>query len=237
MAPFDTISSGAFCIGRIIYKMKDIRFAVFDMDGTLVDSMGYWLGIIDELLAVAAPDISLPEDVRRKVQTMGPKRAGAYLASIGIFPEDFSLDEEEGLKIMQGHYERDVAIRAGARELLESLKAQGVRMGLATLTPRALVDACLKRHGLDGFFEFFYTADEYPEGKSSTRIFLDAAKHFDTSCESIWLFEDSLYSVKTAKTLGMRAAVTEDEEQREHFAALYEIADAYFKNGFTDRIK
>ncbi len=237
MAPFDTMSNGAFYIGRNAYKMKDIRFAVFDMDGTLVDSMGYWRGTIDELLAAAAPDVRLPEDVHHRVQTMGPKRVSEYLADIGIFPEGFSLDEDARLKIMQGHYERDVAVKAGVRELLESLKAQGVRMGLATLTPRDLVDVCLKRHGLDAFFEFFYTSDEYPEGKSSPRIFLDAAKHFGTSCENIWLFEDCLYSVKTAKTLGMHIAITEDEEQKEHFAALYEIADAYFKNGFSERVK
>ena len=217
--------------------MKAIRFAIFDMDGTLVDSMGYWLGIVDELLAMTLPNVVLPEDVRRKVQTMGPARAGEYLASLGIFPEGYTLDEEAGLAIMREHYAKDIEVRAGVRPLLDNLKAQGVRMGIATLTPRALVDVCLKRHGLDGYFEFFYTSDEYPEGKSTTRIFLDAATHFGASPESIWLFEDSLYSAMTAKSLGMRVAITEDGEQSEHFEALYEIADAYFKNGFSDRIK
>ncbi len=217
--------------------MTDIRYAIFDMDGTLVDSMVYWLGVLDELLAEKAPDVKIPEQVRQEIQTMGPARTEAYLKEIGVLPAHVVLDDDTALSIMRRHYEKDIPIKNGVKALLEDLKAKGVRMGVATLTPRALVDVCLKRHGLDGYFEFFYTSDEYPEGKRETRIFLDAARHFGTACENIWLFEDSLYSVKTAKSLGISVAVTEDEEQRLHFAELYEIADAYFKNGFTERVK
>lgn len=216
--------------------MKDIRYAIFDMDGTLVDSMGYWLGLIDEVLTLLPPTVSLSEEARAKIQTMGLRRARKYLESLNVV-DDGTFSEEKTVELMRKHYETDVAVRDGVRELLGMLKASGVRMVIATLTPRSLVELCLERNGLSEYFEALYTADEYPEGKREPRIFLDIMEHFGVSAEEIWLFEDSLYSARTAKALGMRIAVTEDETQRENFPALYALADAYYTDGFTKRKK
>jgi len=217
--------------------MENIRYAIFDMDGTLVDSMGYWLGVVDEYLESLPPEYQLPDSVRREIQNLGPAKATEYLKTLKDFPPEYMPDHARSLALMRAHYERDIEVRPGVHALLQKFKAQGVRMGIATLTPRDLVEVCLKRHGLYDFFEFFYTSDEYPEGKHETRIFLDAARHFGVPCEDIWLFEDSLYSVQTAKGLGMHIAVTEDEEQTEHFETLYALSEIYFKNGFTERVK
>ena len=216
--------------------MKDIRYAVFDMDGTLVDSMPYWLGLIDEVLSLLPPTVVVSEEARAKIQTMGLRRAREYLESLGV-ADNGTFSEEKTTALMYRHYEKDIDIKAGVKELLEALKEKGVRMVIATLTPRVLVELCLEKHGIRDFFELLCTADEYPEGKKEPRIFYDIMKHFDARAEDIWLFEDSLYSVKTAKALGFKIAATEDETQRESFGALYELSDAYFTDGFSKRIK
>ena len=217
--------------------MKDIRYALFDMDGTLVDSMGYWMGVLDEVLELVAPGLVLPPEVRKTVETLGPSQTAEYLKDHGFVSADTEMNDEIGLSLMRRHYEKDVSLKDGVKELLSSLKAQGVRLGLATLTPRSLVEVCLKRFDLYDFFEFFYTSDEYPEGKRAPRIFLDAANAFGTAPDEMWLFEDSFYSAKTAKSLGMRVAITEDEHQKKDFDALYAIADAYYVQGFSKRVK
>lgn len=216
--------------------MKEIRYAVFDMDGTLVDSMPYWLGLIDEVLSLLPPSMVLSKEAREKIQTMGLARAREYLISLGVV-DDGSFTKEQSAALMKAHYEKDVAMKAGARELLSSLKEKGVRMVVATLTPRPLVEICLEKQGIADFFEELYTANEYPEGKRESRIFLDIMKRFDAAAEDIWLFEDSLYSVMTAKELGFKIAVTEDETQKESFGELYALSDAYFTDGFLKRIK
>ena len=218
-------------------KEQNIRYAIFDMDGTLVDSMRFWRNIIDEALDILGVVPERRKEVQEILQIKTPDQIEQYLNENGLVPDGFDMNTISYLSIMRTHYETDVTLRKGVRELLESLRARGVRMGLATLTPIPLVEVCLKRFGLYDYFEFFYTSDEYPEGKSTPRIFLDAADAFGTTCENIWLFEDSLYSVRTAKTLGMKIAVTEDPLQANDFAALYEVSDVYFKNGFSERIK
>ena len=216
--------------------MENIRYAIMDMDGTLVDSMKQWLGVVEEALSLLPPDAELPPEAMEKIPTMGISRAREYLESLHI-DADYAFGEEKIKEIMGAHYESDVTVRPGVRELLEDLKKNGARMVIATLTPRPLVDICLERFGLGEYFEAYYTPEEYPEGKRETRIFLDIMKHFGASAEDIWLFEDSLYSVRTAKSLGMHVVVTEEETQKHNQEKLLALADAYFKNGFAERIK
>ncbi len=216
--------------------METVRYAIFDMDGTLVDSMGYWIGLVKEALNLLPKDIELPPRAAEEIPTMGIRRAREYLASFGIDASD-AFNEERGALLMKAHYENDVGMKPGARELLEEFKSRGVRMVIATLTPRPLMEICLEKHGLTDYFEAFYTPEEYPEGKKGTRIFFDIMERFGARAEDIWLFEDSLYSVKTAKTLSLRIAVTEEETQAKNAPVLYELADAYFTHGFTKRLK
>ena len=217
--------------------MENIRYAVFDMDGTLADSMRYWIGVLDEYLDAISDKVCLPADVHEKMQHMNLAQGAEYLRSLEGFPKELLPRADATVTLMRTHYEKDILLRDGARELLEKLKAQNVRMGIATLTPRTLVDVCLKKNGIYDCFEFFFTSDEYPKGKSDDLIFLDISRHFGVPCEEIWLFEDCLYSVERAKALGYRIAVTEEEEQKTDFEALYEISDMYFKNGFLNRVK
>ena len=216
--------------------MENIRYAIMDMDGTLVDSMRQWMGVVEEALSLLPPEADIPPEALEKIPTMGISRAREYLESLHIHA-DYAFGEEKIKEIMRAHYESDVTVRPGARELLDRLKKSGTRMVIATLTPRPLVDICLGKFGLKEYFEAYYTPEEYPEGKRGTRIFFDIMKHFGASAEDVWLFEDSLYSVKTAKALGMHIVVTEEETQKHNREKLLALADVYFKNGFTERVK
>ncbi len=216
--------------------MENIRYAIMDMDGTLVDSMKQWMGVVEEALSLLPPDVDIPPEAMEKIPTMGIGSARDYLKSLHI-DADYAFGEEKVMEIMRAHYENDVTVRPGVRGLLDGLKMCGTRMVIATLTPRPLVDLCLERFGLAEYFEAYYTPEKYPEGKRETRIFLDIMKHFDAKAEDVWVFEDSLYSVRTAKSLGMHVAVTEEETQKHNKEKLLALADAFFTNGFTERIK
>ena len=89
--------------------MEHAQYVIFDMDGTLLDSMGQWLGLIDEALSLLPEDVVLPAEARAKIQTMGIRRAHAYLASLNV--ADSGMFTEEGTEaLMRTHYENDVAL-------------------------------------------------------------------------------------------------------------------------------
>jgi HAD superfamily hydrolase (TIGR01509 family) len=217
--------------------MKNIRYAIFDMDGTLVDSMGRWLSLIDECFQKLFPNTVIPEYVKQEIQTLGVAGGADYIRSLHLSPETDAYDENVALSLMLEHYRHDIALREGVLPLLDALRANGTRLAIATLTPYHMVEACLAKHGILSYFEFFHTSDNYPEGKREPRIFLDAIERFGASADEVWLFEDSLYSCRTAKGLGMRIVATEDAHQRHNFEKLYAISDMYFQEGFLKRLK
>ena len=110
-------------------------------------------------------------------------------------------------------------------------------MGVATLTPSHLARACLTRVGLIDHFDFILGGEDYPEGKSEPRIFLDAAKKFGCVPEEMHLFEDSLYSIRTARGMGIPVVGVYDDHQAEEKDAVIAASVAYFEDGFSRRVK
>lgn len=212
----------------------EIRYALFDMDGTLADTMGYWRALTPQ--ALARRGVTLPEEDIDALGTLTFSQGVAYLRERKI-PHIEEITREEILTILEGHYRRDARLKAGVRELLDRFRAQGTRMGVATLTPRAQAQVCLQTLGIDGYFEFLFTGEDYPKGKNSPEIFLDAAARFGCDVRRMYLFEDSFYSMKTAHALGIPIVATEDEWQANLREEMLAIATAYFEDGFTRRIK
>ena len=129
----------------------DKKFAIFDMDGTLVDSMPWWRGLADEYLTGKGVKDIPPDTMDRiKHRHMGE--------SAGILIDMFHLDctpetvMQEMSDMMQVHYEHDVKQKEGVEEYLKALKARGVRMCVSTATGIPLVEVCLKHLGLRDYF-------------------------------------------------------------------------------------
>ena len=211
-----------------------VKYALFDMDGTLADTMGYWRTLTPR--ALARRGVTLSEEDISALGTLTFSQGVAYLREKKI-PHVEEITREEILAILEGHYRRDARLKAGVRELLDRFRAQGVRMGVATLTPKAQAEVCLKSLGIDGYFDFVFTGEDYPNGKKSPEIFLDAAARFGCDVREMYLFEDSFYSMQTAHAMGIPIVVTEDEWQAHIREDMLAIATAYFEDGFTKRIK
>ena len=192
-------------------KTPVLPYALFDMDGTLVDSMGYWREMPLEYLAEVGirPDSA---GLRTLETARGYGEILAYFASVGI-PATLSDIIRFAEERMARHYTEDVRVKPGAPALIETLKGAGCRMGIITLTPHADAAICLAATGLAPYFEFVLTPEDMTGGggKEAPGIFEEALRRFGGARPSeCLLFEDSYYSIATASAMGFRVVGVED---------------------------
>ena len=178
----------------------DKRYAIFDMDGTLTDSMRFWRDLGGDYLAAKGlhPD---PELVR-VVQTMTMHQgARHFMDCFGLAgPEQVIVDEMNA--IMAGHYRRDVPLKPGVAAYLEMLAARGVKMCVATATAGPLARDCLERLGVADRFEAILSSEDLGVSKERPDLFFLAARQLGGAPEETAVFEDALYAARTAKAAG-----------------------------------
>lgn len=212
-----------------------IKYALFDMDGTLTETMGFWRNCINEFLKEEG--VSLSEEQIRHLEKTPFEIALEEIRAMHLSPRADTVTFEDIYQILKHHYERDAVPRAGVVALLEDLKARGVKMGVATLSPYSLAMICLEKTGLLPYFSFIIGPEGYPEGKNGPRIFLDAAEKFGCEPREMHLFEDSLYSIETAVAMGIPVVGTSDKYQAHNRERIIDVSVAFFDEGFTKRIK
>ncbi|MBQ3210986.1 MAG: HAD family phosphatase [Oscillospiraceae bacterium] len=197
----------------------DKNFAIFDMDGTLVDSMPYWKNLSPEYLS--SKGISdIPKDILEKITPMTVKESSRF------FVEQFGLDATpetvaDEIHAMMGiHYIEDIPIREGVEEYLEKLKARGVKMCVASATVEPLMDACLTRLGVRHYFEFTLSCDTVGAGKNSPLVYLTAAERLGAKPEETAVYEDSCFAAATAKNAGFYLCGVYDPVSDAHWEEL-----------------
>lgn len=201
------------------------KFAIFDMDGTLVDSgtvwgqtsAGYFAGLgvtIPASLIEETAHLSMMETAARFVQGSG----------LPLTPEEVA---EEINRRMELHYRTDIPLKPGAEPFLRRLQAAGVRMCVASSTAQPLIEACIQRLGVGDCFEFLLSSEAVGAGKDRPDIYLEAARRLGGGPEDTIVFEDLLFAVQTARSAGFQTAAIYDEASAGDEAALRETADFY----------
>ena len=181
-------------------KLKNIKAAIFDMDGTLVDSLMIWGVLWERLGQKYLSDKSFhPSAVDdKKVRTLTLREAMQLIHenyNIGKSGEEV-LDEAN--RIMLDFYKNEVKLKAGVGEFLEHLHAHGVKMCLATATAPELVSVALKHCDIEKYFSRIFSCSEIGKGKESPDVFLIAAEFLGEDINNTFVFEDSVVAIQTA---------------------------------------
>lgn len=202
-----------------------ITGAIFDMDGTLLDSMDLWMGTIPAFLRRIG--LPLTDAQANEVECMMLEEIPGWIErnfGIGMEPSVLILGINQETEY--GYY-NTVVPKPGVVETLEKLRDMGVKMVIATATERYLTEAVLERLGLDQYFETYFTASEYHTSKYEPEIFRIAHEFLGTPKESTWVFEDALKCIRGAKKAGFQVVAVEDSYAEPNRADIKALADHY----------
>lgn len=204
----------------------DKPYAIFDMDGTLVDSMGYWDGLGAEYLRAHGVTGDISETLRQTVPMTVRESAGLFVRRFSL-PQTPEEAMDEMYRRMEEHYRHDVPLKAGIKEYLSALLARGVRLCVASATEERLVRACLARLGCLDCFSFVLSCETMQTSKRSPEIYLAAAARFGAVPAQVAVYEDALYAARTAKTAGFYVVAVQDSSEP-GWETLRTLADEVF---------
>lgn len=207
----------------------DFDAAIFDMDGTLLDTMRYWrYTSLEYLLAHQLP--VRPEDLARMEWTSSRALVKEIAEREGFDMGSWQTMVGELEEFMNRHYLHDAKRRENVPELLEKLRGMGKPMCVATGAPRQYARNGLSRLGILKYFEFVTDCYEFGMDKSQPEYFEEVARRLGTRPERCAVFEDALYAMKSAKTAGCRVVAIEDSTARLQRDEIRAIADRYILN-------
>jgi HAD superfamily hydrolase (TIGR01509 family) len=208
--------------------VSDFNTVIFDMDGTLVDSMGLWEDIDREFFKER--NLPYPEDLTKNIAGLSMTETADY------FLENFDLKESrEDLidiwnEMAMDEYATKVPLRDGAMEFLRFLKKNGYKTALATSNSRELVEACFKKHGLNEYIPVIVASGEVEHGKPAPDVFLKAASLLNSDPKDCIVFEDVIQGIIAGKSAGMKVCCVDDIYSKDDYEEKKKLADYYIKN-------
>lgn len=200
---------------------------IFDVDGTILDSMSIWMDA--GKLYLESLGIKTDENIGEVMFEMTMEQGAKYLQD--NYNVELSIEE-----ICQGindrvfeFYEEEAPEKPGIREVLEKAKKRKISMTIATSTDRPMIEAALKRLDLIDYFQEIFTTTEVGKGKDSPDIFNKAMLAMNTSPENTWLFDDAAYSLATAKKMGINTVGVYDVHSDGRQDEVKKFSDVYIK--------
>lgn len=208
--------------------LKNKEAVLFDLDGTLVDSMWMWKEIDIEFLGRFGYDC--PDDLQREIEGMSFSETAAYFKK--RFMISMSLDEIKACWVQMSidKYRKEVPLKRGVLEFLQYCKKNGIRAGIATSNGRDMVDAVIESLKIGQYFQVVATACEVENGKPEPDIYLEVARRLSVAPESCLVFEDIPAGIMAGKRAGMTVLAVDDEFSRDLDREKKELADGFIRD-------
>jgi HAD superfamily hydrolase (TIGR01509 family) len=203
--------------------MKAYKAYIFDLDGTLLDSMGVWAQVDADFLAKRG--ITVPPDYMEAISSMTFHETAAY--TVKRFSLQDSIEDlmREWNDMAAYAYCHTVRMKPHAKEFLITLRERGAKLAVATSLSAELCAPVLRNNGIDNFFEVICRTDEVGYGKSHPDVFLITAQKINVPPQDCLVFEDILSAVKSAKSAGMSVCAVYDKASENDWKQIKAEAD------------
>lgn len=209
--------------------LENVKAVIFDLDGTMADSMWVWTSVDRDYIDQYKLDI--PQGFYEEIEGMSFTETAQHF--LNVFPQiTLSLDEikEAWIKMAEEKYRNEVSLKRGIREFLEELKQRGIRIGMATSNSRVLAEELLKSNGIREYFDEIWTSCDVKAGKPAPDVYLKVAEELQVDPKDCLVFEDVPMGIMAGKNAGMKVCAVEDEFSAHQLERKKELADYYIRD-------
>ncbi len=193
--------------------LDNIKAVLFDLDGTLVDSMWVWKQI--DIDFMASKNLEMPQDLQKEIEGKSMIETAYYFKDTFGIEDSVEVMMDTWNTMAMDTYSNKVPFKQGAEEFLSKLKERGIKTGICTSNSRELLDAVSDGLGLHRYIDCFMTANEVERGKPSPDIYLAVAKRLGVEPEQCLVFEDIVPGIMAGLNAGMKVCAVDDAYSRE----------------------
>ncbi len=215
-------------------SLDNIEAVIFDLDGTLVNSMWIWRQIDIEYLARYG--LKLPETLQTEIEGMSFSETAVYFKNRFQIPDTLEEIKKNWNEMAWEKYAKEVPLKPGAKEFLDLCKSKGIKLGIATSNSRELAANVADVHGLHDYFDCIMTGSDVEKGKPAPDIYLAAAAQMSVEPSKCLVFEDICHGITAGLRAGMTVCAVEDEYSAPQRDAKKELAH-YYINDYTEIVK
>ena len=210
---------------------KYIKGAIFDLDGTILDSLWIWADIDERFLSKRG--IAVPPDYMEAVCAMEYRQTAEYtIARFNLkdAPEDLMREWDE---MAVSAYQTELELKPGVKECLSDLKRKNIKLAVATSATPEMCLPALKRNGVMDMFDAIVTTQAVGKGKAHPDVYLAAAKRLGVAVGECAVFEDAILAIKTAKNSGFYTVGVYDSFSRDE-NEIKRVADKFIQFGIRN---
>lgn len=215
-------------------NLDDIEAVIFDVDGTLIDSMGIWKDIDIEYFAMHGKE--LPEDLQKKIEGMSFYQTAEFIKYNYDIPDSIERMIDIWNEMAFKKYSEEIQYKKGAEQFLIMCKEKKIRLGVATSNSRVLYEAVSEHLNMHKYIDCVLTGSEILNGKPAPDVYLEVAKRLNVLPEKCLVFEDITKGIMAGKNAGMKVCAVDDEYSREFNEEKKALAD-YFISDYLELLE
>lgn len=212
-----------------IPSLDNIEAVIFDVDGTMADSMWMWKRIDKEYLSKFG--IPLPDTLQAEIEGWSFYETAVYFKKRFGITDSVEQIMADWNEMAWEKYEREVPLKSGVRDFMQLCKDRGIKMGIATSNSRELMETIERVHGLTEYISCIRTGSEVQKGKPAPDIYLAVAKTLETDPAKCLVFEDLTAGIMAGKNAGMKVCAVQDAYSLDSDREKRRLAD-YYIEGF-----
>lgn len=200
-----------------------IKGAIFDVDGTILDTMPMWDGVGE--LYLKKKGIEAQPDLSEVLFKMTVTEGASYMKETYKLEESVREIIDGTMEVARVFYEEEAPLKAGVRETLQILEENHVNMAVATASDIGCIKKAFERLGISKYFKHMVSCEEFGVGKEDPIVFYKTVELLGTPIEDTYVFEDALHAIETAKKVGFRTVGIYDDSSKKQWQQIQKTAD------------